>query len=73
VTLVPNKDSKGVIETVTIRYSLDGVKFECYNQCKEVTVASNQIRFNPKVTATKLRVYPGRWSGDPSYSVTFDY
>ena len=71
--LLPNKDSNGVIETVIIRYSVDGVKFLCYNECKQVALTQNSFKLNPRVTASKLRIYPGKWKGDPSYSVTFDY
>lgn len=58
---------------MVVRYSLDGVKFQCYNECKEIGLAQGQVRFVPSVTAVKLRVYPQRWTGEPRYSVTFDY
>ncbi len=60
---MPNKNSKGTIETVSIKYSLDGVKFACYNDCKETTIADGVYKLNPRVNALKLRVSPTKWKG----------
>jgi hypothetical protein len=62
-SLLPNKASKGSIDAVNIKFSTDGVKFECYNDCKDVVLSSGSFRLNPKVTASKLRVYPSKWTG----------
>lgn len=37
-SLMPNTGSKGTINAVSIKYSQDGVKFICYNDCKEVSL-----------------------------------
>lgn len=72
-SFVPNAGSKGTIDSVYVRYSQDGVKFSCYDECKEVALDRGSHRLSPRVTATKLRVYPSKWSGQPAYSVTFEY
>ena len=72
-SLLPNPGSKGAITSVSLKYSTDGVKFECYNNCTDVELSQGSFRLNPRVTASKLRVYPSKWTGEPSYSVTFEY
>lgn len=62
-SLMPNVSSKGTIDAVILKYSVDGVKFECYNGCKDVVLDRGSYRLNPRVTASKLRVYPSKWTG----------
>ena len=70
----PNADSIGAIETVVVKFSRDGVEFNCYADCKEIFLhKSGSYLLDPSVVATKLRVYPTKWTGSPSYSVTFNY
>lgn len=61
--MIPNKNSKGTIDAVSIRYSLDGIKFTCYNDCKDGVVKEGLFRLNPRITASKLRVSPTKWTG----------
>lgn len=72
--LEPKPDSKGEITSVVIKYSRDGVSFSCYANCSEVPLKkSGAYVLDPTVVATKLRVYPAKWVGNPTYSVTFNY
>jgi hypothetical protein len=48
---------------VSVKYSLDGVKFECYKDCKDIPLFNNSYRLDPRVTASKLRVFPSKWVG----------
>ena len=73
-SLTPNTGSQGVINSVVIKYSVDGVQFACYADCKEVPLkTSGAYVLDPAVVALKLRIYPAQWTGSPNYSVTFNY
>lgn len=73
-TLAPQQGSSGSITSVTVKYSKDGVNFACYNNCQEIQLSgSGSYKFTPAVTATKLRIYPAKWTGEPECTVTFDY
>jgi len=72
--LTPQQGSNGTISTVTVKYSLDGVNFACYQNCQEISLSGSGVyKFSPFVTATKLRIYPAKWAGQPTCSITFDY
>lgn len=72
--LTPQQGSNGTISAVTVKYSLDGVNFGCFKNCTEISLSGNGVyKFSPVVTATKLRIYPAQWTGQPACSVTFDY
>jgi hypothetical protein len=62
-SLIPNKQSKGTIDAVAIKYSLDGVNFVCFDNCRDVALINQSYRLDPRVTASKLRVYPSKWTG----------
>lgn len=61
--LILNQQSKGKIDAVAIKYSLDGVKFICFDGCRDIALVNQSYRLNPRVTASKLRVYPSKWTG----------
>ena len=72
--LTPNAGSDGIIKTVVIKYSTDGVLFSCYDDCQEIALSgSGSYILDPSVLALKLRIYPATWTGTPKYAVTFNY
>lgn len=71
--LKPDGKSDGIIEAVYLKYSKDGVQFDCYNSCKEIRLVNSKYQLDPHAYGSKLRVFPTKWSGSPSYSVSFTY
>lgn len=61
--LKPSSNSNGVIEAVYLKYSKDGVKFECYDACHEIGLKNSRHSLNPILYGSKLRVYPTKWTG----------
>lgn len=52
---------------------MDGVKFECYNECGEMELGDGEYKLEPGVVGSKLRIHPVRWEGEPAYSISFRY
>ena len=62
-----------MIETVVVKYSKDGVLYQCYDSCKEVKLIDGYCNLEKTVYGNKLRVYPAKWTGEPSCTIAFNY
>lgn len=71
--LTPKAGSEGSINTMVVKYSVDGINYSCFSDCKEVSLDKNNRYVFSNLSALKVRLYPAKWTGKPSCTVTFDY
>ena len=68
-----DQGSKGKISTVYVEYSVDGIQFECYSECKPINVIDGNVKFNKTLFGSKVRVHISGYEGEPNIRVKFDY
>ena len=64
---------KGSISRVYVDYSVDGIEFVCYDECRPMSIGDGTVRFNKSVFGTKMRVHVAEYQGEPDIRVKFDY
>ena len=56
-----------------VDYSVDGINFDCYDECRGFPIKEGKMLFNKPVFGSKMRVHPTKYSGDPKVKVEFYY
>ena len=64
---------KGSISSVYVTYSVDGIEFICYDECRAINISGGVVRFDKSVFGTKVRVHITGYQGEPDIRVRFDY
>ena len=64
---------KGIITSVYVDYSVDGIDFTCYDECRSINITDGIVKFNKSVFGTKVRVHISGYQGEPDIRVKFDY
>lgn len=64
---------KGSIENVYVDYSVDGIEFTCYDECRPISIVNGLVKFDKNVFGTKVRVHITGYQGEPDVRVKFDY
>ena len=72
-TIQNNPGAKGSITSVYVDYSVDGIEYTCYNECKTINITDGIVKFNKSVFGSKARVHISGYKGEPDIKVKFDY
>lgn len=69
------QDPSSYVSEFYLTYSVDGRKYNCYNNCMKFTVDVKNSCFTMKldVKAQGMRIYPTNYKGTPKFSPTFFY
>lgn len=72
-----NFGAGGVVSEFYLTYTVDGRSYNCYNGCSKVAVTSgtnSTFTYNfDNLVAEGVRIYPTKYSGNPSFSPAFFY
>lgn len=62
---------KGSVKSLSLSYSLDGLLFNCYNNCEPIALTPN-IAFSPTFKAKEVKVNLGDYSDNAELNFSFD-
>ena len=72
-SLIYQSGSSDKVSEVKIEYSTDGLKFECFNDCRPIALNGHSYTFASPLVAEKLHIHFTKYSGRPSFGVRFDF
>lgn len=71
--LYTNGTANDRIDAVTIDYSMDGISFTCFNNCKEMSLNNDAFSFPTPLLAMKVHVHFVKYSGNPRFGIKFNW
>jgi hypothetical protein len=71
--LYTNGSAGDAIESVTIDYSMDGISYTCWNNCKETPLTSDAFLFPTPLLAQKVHVHFAKYRGNPRFGIKFNW